>query len=292
MESIVGTIKERKYAVRLLFFILSMYLAAFVYNIILVPNNVVVGGLMGASILVKNIFGISTTVFIDIADAILVVMGFIFLGFRNAFRKMLGCIVFPIVLTGSAFITHGINLNIESVALSLTLAALIYGFALGIIERCGFSVFGLDIAVDIISKKRTAPSFKVSLAINLSIVFIAMIVLSPINILYSIYFITMTHIVSNAVVYGTSTMKMVYIISDKDDEIEKYLDDLDKVTMTHMKVKDGIFMQKKQMLLCIVHNANYTRLKNNVLKIDKNAFLVTSKCFELESVNNYSILPF
>ena len=292
MENIVGKVVERKYLTRLICFILAMYLAAFAYNLILVPNNIVVGGLMGASILVKNIFGISTTLFIDIADIILVTLGFIFLGFRKAFNKMLGCIVFPIVLTGSTALTYGININIESMALSLTLAALVYGFALGIIDRCGFSVFGLDIAVDIISKKRTAPSFKVSLAINLTIVIIAMIVLSPVNILYSIYFITLTHIVSNTIVYGTSTMKMIYIISDKDEEIEEYLNKLEKVNATHMKVKDGLFMQKKQMLLCVVHNANYTRVKNNVLRIDKDAFLVTSKCFELESVNNYSILPF
>ena len=292
MENKLEEIREQKYLAKTIFFVLSMYLAAITYNIILVPNNIVVGGLMGASILVKNIFGISTTLFIDIADIILVLLGFIFLGYKKAINKMFGCIVFPLVLTSSNFFTYGINLNIESLALKLTLASFVYGIALGIIERCGFSVFGTDIAVDIISKKKKAQSYKVSIALNCSIVIIAIIVLSPINILYSVYFITLTHIISKNVAYGTSTMKMVYIISHKEDEIEKYLNTLDKVTTTHMKVKDGLFLQKKQMLLCIVHDVNYTRIKNNILKIDKHAFLVTSKCYELESVNNYSILPF
>ena len=292
MNSILEYIRNENYFVRILFFVFGMLLAAFTYNLFFVPNNIVVGGLGGLAIIAKNMFGISTTVFLDVCDCILVILGIIFIGFKDTFGKFLGFILFPVMITITSRITSMITLNIDSISLKLTLAALIYGFANGIISRAGFAAFGTDIAIDIISKKRMIPTSKISIIINSSIVILGSIIFTPVSILYSIYVITIVNIVTNNVLFGTSSMKMVYVISEQRDKIEDYVNKTKKINGINIKVKSGNILQKKQMLLCIVHNTNYTNFKNNILQIDNKAFFLTSRCYELSSQKNYGPIPF
>ena len=292
MNNILEYIRQENYVIRIMFFMLGMFIAAFTYNLFFVPNNIIVGGVSGLAIIAKNIFGISTTFFIDICDFILVIFGLIFLGVKETFTKMLGFIIFPIMVTFTANITSMITLNIDSTGLKITMAALIYGIGNGIISRAGFSAFGTDIAIDIISKKRMQPTTKVGTILNSCIVMIGSIIFTPVSILYSIYVITIVNLVTNNILFGTSSMKMIYVISDKRDKIEEYIDKTNKISSTNIKLKSGAFIQKNQMLLCIVHNSNYTNFKRNVLDIDNDAFFLTSECFELSSQKNYGVLPF
>lgn len=292
MENIVDYIRRDNYHIRIIFFVIGMFIAAFSYNVFIEPNDLLIGGLAGLAIIEKNTIGINTTLFIDVCEIILVCLGIMFLGIRETFSKLLGCIVFPLVLTFTSGITSQIYFNLDSVALKITLAAIIYGFAIGIISRAGFGVFGTDIAISIISKKRNSPSSRVAIIANFLIVTTGIFVLSPLNILYSIYLIVIVNIVSNTIVFGTSSTKLIYIISDNSKEIEKELDKIKRINYTYARIKGDSLIYKRKMIVCVVHNAFYPRLKRIILRADKNAFILASKCYELNSSENYSLIPF
>ena len=194
MEGILEHVKKNKYPVRLIFFVMGMFIAAFSYNVFIEPNDLLVGGLAGLAIIEKNIIGINTTLFIDICEIILVLIGILTIGIKETFSKLLGCIVFPLVLTFTSTLTSSLYINIDSMSLKITLAAIIYGFAIGLIARAGFGVFGTDIAISIISKKRNESTIRVALVLNFFIIMMGIFVLSPINMLYSLYLIVIVNV--------------------------------------------------------------------------------------------------
>ena len=61
---------------------------------------------------------------------------------------------------------------------------------------------------------------------------------------------------------------------------------------TEVNVKDGLFSKKKQMLICVVHNANYKEFKSNILKMDPGAFIVSNNCYEAAGGVRFNLIPF
>ena len=59
-----------------------------------------------------------------------------------------------------------------------------------------------------------------------------------------------------------------------------------------MKVSGGLFSKNKQMLMCVVHNAQYTSFKEKILSIDDKAFILSNNCYEVSGGQKFNILPF
>ena len=50
---------------------------------------------------------------------------------------------------------------------------------------------------------------------------------------------------------------MVFILSERNDEIEDFVMNKIKIGATELKVRGGYKNEQKQMLLCVVHNTQY-----------------------------------
>ena len=68
--SIINEVERKNFLIRLIFFTLASFLYGIIYNTFLVPNNIVIGGMSGLAIVIKEIIGLSTTVFINISTLI------------------------------------------------------------------------------------------------------------------------------------------------------------------------------------------------------------------------------
>ena len=82
------------------------------------------------------------------------------------------------------------------------------------------------------------------------------------------------------------------LICKKNKHIEKYIMDEVHSGATEANVKDGLFSHKKQMLICVVHNANYKEFKHRVLAMDPHAFIVSNNCYEAAGGVRFNLLPF
>ena len=69
--------KNRHLLSRILCLIFGSFIITFVYNKFLVENDIVVGGLSGLAIVIQQAFGISTTLFINVGNVLLVILSFI-----------------------------------------------------------------------------------------------------------------------------------------------------------------------------------------------------------------------
>ena len=270
-------------------YIIGLFMASIAYNFIFVPNNIVVGGASGLAVVIKAITGISTTILIDVMNVILIILSFIFLGKKDTFKQMIGCICYPVMITITSQIT--IPFVIEDLMLKYLIGALMYGVSLGLIYRAGFTTGGFDIISQILSNKIKKPITIISPIINTLVLLAGYIVFKPADIIYSLLIIFLSNRIINAVLFSISNNKMIYIMSSNPD-MTKYITDKFSLGVTEFKINKELDGRKKTALLVIVHNTQYDVFKKGILKRDPLATIITKRCYEVTGGSRFRILPF
>lgn len=292
MKHLLKEIKKNNRGIRFLAFVFGLFLAAFAFNVFFAPNNIVVGGVSGIAIIVKEMFGISTTLFINVTNIILITASFIFLGKKGAMPQLASGIMFPCMITLTAPLYQLIPSYIESQFLLVIIGTIIYGVGCGLAYRAGFSTGGMDIVVQILSTTFKKSITHFNIIIQPIIIIVGAIVFSPVQVLYGIFVTYVSSKISHTILFGVSTSKMVYVISKRNKDIEDYIMNKIHTGATEIKVKSGFFEKKKQMIYCIVHNAQYSKFKEKIMKMDPDAFILANNCYEVNGGIKYSILPF
>lgn len=279
--------------VKIVYFIIGVFTISLVYNAVFVPNNIVLGGVSGLAIIVKALFGMTTTTFIYIANAVLIVISFIFLGKSETLKQLLGCILYPVMVSITGPLASMINVDIiPNRLVMLIIASIIYGAGSGIIYRAGYSTGGFDILTEIFSNKFKKSITEISPVLNFTVIACGGIVFSPVQIMYAVMIIFISNKITNAVLYSISTSKMIYVISSKNTEIEDYIMNELHTGATEMKVHSGLFEKKRGMIMCILHNSQYKTFKHNILRIDPRAFVLAKTCYQVSGGSRYELLPF
>lgn len=292
MKRLIKYLKKDKLYLRLFYYFIGLFIMATIYNTVYVPNNLVVGGTSGLAIIIRELTGLNTTTFINICNIIFISASFLILGKKETIPQLLGSIAYPVMITLTAPLANVINFNFSSFTLTIILAATIYGIANGLIYRAGFSSGGTDILLQIISTKFKIKVTSLGMFINSSIIIAGGIIFSPVQIIYAITIVFIYNKVCNLILFGTSSNKMVYVISKKSREIEDFIMNKINTGATEIKVHSGFFEKKKQMIFCVVHNAQYKKFKHHILKLDPEAFILSNNCYEVKGGIKYSIFPF
>lgn len=292
MTNVLSRINKNHLLSRFLLLVLGTFVATFIYNKFLITSNIVIGGVSGLAILVKEVFGISTTLFINLSNVALVILSFIVLGKKKTIDQLIGCVTYLLMLNITAPLVKFVTFEFTSTMLMLIFVSIFWGIANGLIYRAGYSTGGTDFLCQIISEKIKRPITEISLVIQVCVILASAFVFNIPCVMLSIFVIYISNKITNAVLFGISTSKMVYIVSKEDDIIEDYIIHKIKTGATEMKIHSEIFSKNKKMLLCVIHNRQYPKFKETVLKIDPEAFLLSNNCYGVSGGIKYSILPF
>ena len=292
MDEILNKIKKNHRFSRVMFMLAGCFLASIAYNFIFVPNDMIVGGVTGLAVIFKRVTGLGTTIFVDVLEVIYVIIGLIFLGKRGTLAHIVGALTYPFMITLTTPLMDKITIDFGSQFLNIFLGAVLFGIATGFVYRAGFSTGGNDIIIDIVSKKTKKTITSLGIIINGIIIFAGLFFFDTVVIMYSILILVVYNKVANVILFGVSSTKMVYVISKKNKHIAQYIMDEVHSGATEVNVKDGLFSKKKQMLICVVHNANYKEFKHRVLAMDPHAFMVSNNCYEAKGGVRFNLLPF
>ena len=85
---------------------------------------------------------------------------------------------------------------------------------------------------------------------------------------------------------------MFFIYSKKYKLIEKYIMDDLHTGCTLFNTEGGYKKEKREMLMVVVPTRDYGTVKEEVLKIDSDAFFVVSDCYEVDGGKKRKNLPF
>lgn len=265
----------------------------------IIPGGFAMGGTAGIGIFIRTLlpetiawreWAVQLTVYA--VNIILFLLGAILLGKTFALATLAGTLLYPTFLSLFEFLNaqylsaHGGNTIVSNPVLAIILGALLYGFGSAIIFRMGICSGGTDIPPLILKKYFNTPIFASVWVIDLVIILLQIISLqitgAPIeNALWGIVIAIISAVVVDVVSPIGMKRTQVKIISKRYREIrEMILNQLNR-GVTTLIGQTGYLKEKCFVLLTVVSNRELVKLKNEVQKIDPEAFLMVSVISEV-----------
>ena len=276
------------------FFVVGVFLYALCFNLFLIPNDLVVSGFSGIAIVVQRVFGWNANAFIYITNGILLVLGFIFLGWKITKKNIAGSILYPVMITVTNPVATFLNNYIigDDFYLILLFAIILYGVSSGLIYRTGFSTGGSDIIMQILNKYMKISESKSMIVANSVIILIGMFVFGFNKGVYSFIILICSTYFIDKIMFGLSDSKVFYIYTKKVRKLKKLILNDFQTGFTSIPSRGGYSKKRNFMIMCVVSNRDYYLFKQKILEIDPNAFIIINSCYEVNGGVKRKTLPF
>lgn len=273
---------DKKHIVKRYFeFCLGTLIVAIAYNIFLLPNNLVPGGVGGIGIILNTLTGIDPSLVILVASLFLLILSYYLLGKEKTKASVLGSLLFPLFVKLTANIGTYINIDTSQLLLSAIFGGVMYGIGSGTIFKAGFTTGGTDILNQILSKYLKTSIGKSMLLSDGLIVLCSFFVFGATKLMYAIIILYIISYMADKVILGISDNKAFYIITDKSADIKEYIMKKLNYGVTEFDAKGGFGKEKQTVLLCVLPTKEYYHLKEGIHEIDNDAFFVVTDAYEV-----------
>lgn len=268
--------KVKRYAL----FIFGILLQAVAFNIFILPCNLIFG-ISGISVILYNIFNITPSLIILLANVLLIIASFVFLGKEATKGTILGSFMYPLFIELTAFLPNYIDLgDIEFVVMAMA-GAVLSGVGTGLVFREGFTTGGSDVLKQILSEYGKMPLGKSTLYVEGAIITCGLFTMGLQTFIYSIFVLAIISFMTDRVIIGISQFKTFQIITSKDREIEHYLLNQLHHGVTTLEGRGSYTGRKQKVLLCTLPTKEYYLAKTGILLIDPKAFLIVTDAYEV-----------
>lgn len=293
-KNILSIIEDKNFIFRLGIFILSCFFFALSYNTFLVPNKLVVGGMSGLAIVIKQLTGLSTTTFLYLSMVILIVLSYIIIGKEHAISTIVGSVIFSFMITVTEPLANIINtkLVLADDLILIIITSLSYGIPSGLIYKSGYNTGGSDVIACMLNKLFKIPIATSNAIVNSIIIASGFILFGPKKTLYAIIILLISSKLVDIVMLGQNDSKMCFIKTKNHEELENYLINDANLGVTEINSSGGIFRKKNTILLVILPFKNYYGLKHLILDKDPGAFIIAHDCYTVSGGYKKRIIPF
>ena len=261
--------------------LLALFIAAFSFNLFLLPTKIVSGGVNGIALVINNRFNIDPSISIFIISIVCLILGFIFLEKEKVYSSVFATVMYPIFVKVTFPLANMIKLDLNDMIIISIIVGIISGITNGIIYKNGFNNGSIGIINQIIYKYFKIPISKTSFFINGLIILLGGAYFGFTIVMYAIIIIFINSVILDKVLLGLSSKKSFYIISEKSFEIERFIIDELNHGVTIFNAKGGFLFKNKKMLLAVVPSREYFYLTEGIKEIDKDAFFVAANTYEV-----------
>lgn len=280
-DDILKDISNKHLFKRLTSLIIGILLIAVSFNLFFLPTDLVFGGVSGFSIITKALFGIKPTIIISITSGILLIVSFIFLGKRETLGSIIGTILYPIFVELTSHIGSYINIDTSDTLLVAIFGSVLYGIGAGLVFKAGFTTGGTDILNKVVAKYAKVSMGTALILTDGLIVLGGAFVFGFTKLMYALIVLYVISLLTDKVILGISDSKAFYIITEKDDEVKKYVIEGLHHSVTVFDAKGGYTKEKQKVLMCVIPTKEYFKLKEGIHEIDKDAFFVVTDAYEV-----------
>lgn len=272
MKVEVNTIVKyiRKYG----YLCLGLFIYSVAYNVFMLPNNFVVGGASGISIILNKSFGWDASLCVSVLSIFFLILGFIFCNKDRISSSVASTFLLPVFIKLTSNINNYVALDV-SLLLSALYCSVLVGAALGLIYKVGFSTGGTDILYWIIEKYIKKSTGQLMLVVEGTIVLIGAFVFGFQRLMYSLIILFLMSKISDKLVIGISDSKLVCIIPKKTEEVSDYLNSISFVKTFRMLSKND-----KDIIYCVLASKDYSVLYSNIKTIDSDVFISVNSTYE------------
>ena len=251
---------------------LGTVLTALGLNLFLVPNSIAAGGASGLGTVLYLGFGIPVSAVVLVVNVLL-----FFFGYRSLPVSVLVRTVFASVVLAVFIELFEFSLPLtDNLILASVYGGLCLGAGSGITIVNGGSTGGTDMAAVIVHRRFKLFSVaRLILFADLSVIVLSGIVFSDFEVmLYAAAALYVASVTADAIIEGVNFAKLVFVISDKSDEIASaVMTELER-GITALE-GCGMYSEKKvRVLMCAVGRNQFAQLRRIIKNTDENAFII------------------
>lgn len=247
------------------------------FNVFLLPNQIASGGVSGISTILHSVLGWEPAFVQWSFNIPLFIAGVVLLGKQFGVKTLVGTIFLPMFV----LFTKNIHPWTHDALLSALFGGIGVGLGLGIVFRGRASTGGTDLAAQIINKYTGFTLGTCVILIDGLIVISAAIVFSIEKGLYALIALYVTSKTIDLVQVGFNRSKTAMIITNKQEEVrEGILNKIDR-GVTKLSAYGGFTDHERPVLMCVVDQTEFTKLKQLVKALDPSAFVVVMDAAEV-----------
>jgi uncharacterized membrane-anchored protein YitT (DUF2179 family) len=260
-----------------LYILLGSGIIALAFNVFLLPNNIASGGVSGISTILKSTLGWEPAFVQWSFNIPLFIAGVLLLGKQFGIKTLVGTIFLPFVV----FLSNNLDPWTNDPLLGALFGGIAVGLGLGLVFRGNASTGGTDLAAQIIHKYTGLTLGTCVAIIDGLIVLTAAIVFDIERGLYALIALYVTTKTIDLVQIGLGRSKMTMIISNRQAEIQEAI--LNKIDrgVTKLSAYGGYTDHERPVVMCVVDQTEFTKLKQLVKTIDPTAFIIVMDASEV-----------
>lgn len=258
--------------------LLMIIVGAFIYtvglDVLLVPNHIIDGGVVGISLMAATVSGYSFSIFV-----VLINLPFLYIGYRVIGKTFTLSTLFGIIwMAIFSMIMHGTTPLTTDPFLGAIFGGIILGIGVGLIIRNGGSLDGSEVVAIIFDKRSSFSVGEIVMIFNLFIMTAAAFVYGWNSAMYSLIAYFIAYKMIDITITGLEESKGVMIIID--EEHSKAISDVLNARLgrgvTIIYGEGAYLHQPKHVLYTVVTRLEITKLKDIVYEIDDKAFITIS----------------
>ncbi len=291
-ENVVKAVKDKNRLIRFGLLAFGVFLCAFNFNLFLLPNNLVIGGMSGVAIIIKKIFNIDPVWFIYISSVFLAIFSLIFLGSEKTLKTMVGMFLYPLFVIFTKPLASAIDIHFGNVILTILVSGVIYGVGNGLIYKTGYTTGGSDVLGQIVEKYIKVSVGKSLFIINIFIILGGGLVFGFTKVLYAVIILYINTNIIDRILLGISDSKLFFIYTKKEQEIKEFITEKMATGVSIIDTEGGYTKKQNKMLMCVVSTVDYYMFKETLREIDPQVFIVINDCYEVMNGVKRHNLPF
>lgn len=261
----------------ILYIVIGSFLLSFTFQVFLLPNEIISGGVSSLSIIFYEVFGWEPALVQYAFNIPLLILSYFLLGKAVLFKSILGSLLFPFF---TSLISHWQPWT-DNQFLAAIYGGVLTGIAVGLVYKAKGSTGGTSIVAQLIAKFTSMSLGTANLIADGVIIIGGFFVFEIESILYGIITLVLLSYFIDFVLIGSKSQKTVLIISEQAHRIQqdifKYLDR----GVTQIDVRGGYKNDAKDMLMVVIQDREITSLQEIILQNDEDAFVVVMSASEV-----------
>ena len=250
------------------------------FAMFLIPNDINTGGISGLAMILRELLGFGSIGTLTLVMNIpLFLIGGVKIGKRFFAGSLIGMVLSSVLIDLFVLIPFAT----PEPLIGGLYGGVLCGAGLGLVFMAGASTGGSDILVRLLKKKyRNLPIGSISMMFDAMVVLLTGLVFRDISkALYSGVVVFVCGQVIDAVVYRFDYSRVALIISKEHEKIAKAISDQLDRGATYLHGAGSYTHQNIEVVLAVVRKGQLAELKELVMDIDENAFVIVQEAHQV-----------
>lgn len=245
------------------------------------PNKLAAGGVTGVAIVINSVVpSLSVGLITLVVNLILFAAAFLLIGGNFGAKTIYASLGLSVIMWGIETFFKPFAITTDLVIASI-FGTLISAFGMAIVFNCNASTGGTDILAKILNKYFHINIGRALLIVDIIITFAAAMVFGLDIGFYAMLSVIILGITIDRFIDGFNSSKEIMIMSDKNEEISRFiLDELSR-GCTYLKGV-GVYSNRDIKVIYTVLSRNeFIKLKDFIKEIDRRAFISVRESYEV-----------